>query len=409
MEVSPAGSGGERYILTLIDVATRYIFLRALSSRESQNIAATILDIILDMGVTPCVIQSDNEFVTVSLEELTSLLGSNQIFSTAFRPQTNGVVERSHRTIRDALSILVAAYVRAVPSKWPELLRWVESKLRHKPIDVKGKVITPYSVIHGFFGSSSLVTALSSLENIPQDLVSQEWFASIVAQSQRLSAELSQHFAATAHANAQRLASEHPPPSVREGQLVLLVKPNYEKGAGLILPQADGPFLVHSAPDAHTVTLANPVTLEPFQGGRRIASARCIRFQYPVSHLEADQSELQEAVATRAPLKLGDLVAAEIVARESSVHVVRITTLFETGSQFQGRVFEVPSNQRYGPWERRPWHVTEDSVVLPMSSIICPVALQNDCLTLDSLESLGAAGIRLDVTHKHKSIPTRVT
>ena len=50
---------------------------------------------------------------TLVLEELTSLMGSNQIFSTALRPQSQGIVERSHLELRKALAIVVEAYVRA--------------------------------------------------------------------------------------------------------------------------------------------------------------------------------------------------------------------------------------------------------------------------------------------------------
>ena len=350
---------GERYLLTLICVASRYPYLRALATRDSETIAMNLLDIILDCGVVPAIVQSDNEFVSLALEELVALMGSTQIFSTAFRPQSQGIVERSHRVIREALSVLIAAYVRAVPNKWPTLLRWVETKLRHKPILIGDKHITPYAVIHGFFGSSSLETALGRFQEIPSDLVLHDWLAEIVAESQKLTTALVSHFAIEAHKNAQRLASEHPRPNFKVGELVLAVKPFYEKGQGLLLPQADGPYLINSMPDDHTVTLVNPVTFEPFQHGKRISTARIIRFHFPAEHLEADQKELEESIARPFEVKVDDLIAVELHKKDSNIFVARVKRVFEVGSQLECRVFEVAAGQRYGPWERRPWTPTE--------------------------------------------------
>ena len=52
------------------------------------------------------------------------------------------------------------------------------------------------------------------------------------------------------------------------GELVLLTQPFYEKGLGIILPQADGPYLVTRVLSAHTAILADPMSGEPIQGGR---------------------------------------------------------------------------------------------------------------------------------------------
>ena len=78
-----------------------------------------LLDIFLDMGVIPVVIQSDSEFCNLDLEELCTSLGSTQLFSTALHPQSQGIVERTHRELRAALAKSVEAYIRANPRKWP--------------------------------------------------------------------------------------------------------------------------------------------------------------------------------------------------------------------------------------------------------------------------------------------------
>ena len=81
----------EKYVFTLICVCTRYIFLRAFSNWDAPDVATLMLDVLLEAGVIPAVIQSDNEFVNLAFEELCSLLGSTQIFSAALRPQSPGI------------------------------------------------------------------------------------------------------------------------------------------------------------------------------------------------------------------------------------------------------------------------------------------------------------------------------
>ena len=53
MEVKPEGQGGEKYIFTLIDVATRYPFLRCTATKGTIELACLLLDMLLDMGVIP--------------------------------------------------------------------------------------------------------------------------------------------------------------------------------------------------------------------------------------------------------------------------------------------------------------------------------------------------------------------
>ena len=101
----------------------------------------------------PLIVHSDNEFISLALEELTVLMGSCQLFSTALRPQSLGADERGHRDIRNTLSVLIDAFVRACPRKWPEFVPYLQAKVRHKEIVPN---VTPYTCWHGFSGSTDL-------------------------------------------------------------------------------------------------------------------------------------------------------------------------------------------------------------------------------------------------------------
>ena len=92
------GTDGETYVLTAICPNTKYPFLRALTTRDSEAVAEQMLDVNLDCGVVPAIHQSDNEFCNLAVSEMISLLGAVQVFSAALRPQAQGLVERIHRS-----------------------------------------------------------------------------------------------------------------------------------------------------------------------------------------------------------------------------------------------------------------------------------------------------------------------
>ena len=150
MEIRPTGANGETHILTALCVATRYPFFRTVVGRDQILVAIQLFDIILDAGLVPQIIHSDNEFVSLVLEELTSLLGSCQLFSTALRPQSLGADERSHRDIRAGLGILIDAFARANPRSWPQHVRYLEAKARHRKNSATNT--TPYQAFHGCSG-----------------------------------------------------------------------------------------------------------------------------------------------------------------------------------------------------------------------------------------------------------------
>ena len=336
-------------------------------------------------------IQSDNEFANAAVEELVYLLGARQLFSLALRPQSQGIVERGHKEIRNGFSVLVSAFARACPRNWPNYTRWMEHKARHRPL-MTGT--SAYSVVHGFFGSSPLQSSLVCLDKIPVDLVTQTWLNEIVQESKRLGAALRSHFVLEARKTQQRMKEESSRPVFKVGELVLLQKPFYEKGTGLILPQCDGPWEVASTPNEHTVTLREPLTEQAYLSGQFVSTGRLVHFNFPKAHLLDDAEEVAET-AKKVEVKLGMFVAVELeIQARSRVLIGKIKRVFEVGDQLEVELFAVPLGQRFGPWERRPWELLETKQVA-RNEIICAVELVNKALTGESLERMAAFGINI--------------
>ena len=74
-------------------------------------------------------------------------------------------------------------------------------------------------------------------------------------------------------------------PPFKEGDLVLLHKPFYERGQGVILPQCDGPYSILSLPTAHTAILGDALSGEVYNHGKPLSVARLVRFHFPLNLL----------------------------------------------------------------------------------------------------------------------------
>ena len=100
----PISQKGCTYILSIVDVCTAYTALRALKSKEMEEVARKLWEVFTDFG-TPKILQSDNglEFVNKVMTAVTTLYGIELRLSTAYNPRTNGLVERKNKDISKAL------------------------------------------------------------------------------------------------------------------------------------------------------------------------------------------------------------------------------------------------------------------------------------------------------------------
>ena len=138
-------------------------------------------------------------------------MGAQQLFSTALRPQANGIIERSHRAIRATIAKLVDSLARASPKRWPRFIRWAEYKMRNKSLFLNKETnehVTPYMCVKGYSGSSALRSALDAINEIPEHVVHSTWLAGVVGESKRVTASLAEHLQEQADA-VVRQQGEH--------------------------------------------------------------------------------------------------------------------------------------------------------------------------------------------------------
>jgi hypothetical protein len=130
----PVAASGHRYLLTMVDRTTRWLEATPLKTVEAATCADAFVDTWVSRYGVPADLTSDQgrQFTSAVWARLCHLLGVNHINTTAYHPQSNGMVERAHRQLKDALRARLAG------ADWPLHLPWVLLGLRSAPKEDSG-------------------------------------------------------------------------------------------------------------------------------------------------------------------------------------------------------------------------------------------------------------------------------
>jgi hypothetical protein len=130
----PASVEGFKYLFTMADRSSRWLEAIPLKSMAAEDcVDVLILAWVAWFGV-PTIITSDqgSQFTSSLWAGLTKLLGIKHVQTTAYHPQSNGMVERTHRQLKAILRARLAGSI------WPEHLPWVLLGLRTAPKEDSG-------------------------------------------------------------------------------------------------------------------------------------------------------------------------------------------------------------------------------------------------------------------------------
>jgi transposase InsO family protein len=141
-----APSSGEKhvYLMVMVDVATRFVFLRTLPNKETATIAAALFKVCCDVGF-PMIIQSDNgkEFVSALVQTWTTAAGIDHRLISPYHPRANGLAERNVQTAKAT----IYKHLKGKEGDWAMYVPQVQFFINTKIANIHNS--TPYSLMFG--------------------------------------------------------------------------------------------------------------------------------------------------------------------------------------------------------------------------------------------------------------------
>lgn len=140
----PSSSVGFHYVLVFIDVFSGYVKLYKLKTKSTEGVARAFENLTCLIG-PPKLLTSDNggEFTSKLLEDMCKVKGAEKRTSVAYRPQSQGNVERFNRTLIKELTKRLLQY----GSTWVEHLQYVEWSYNTTPR--ANDKMSPYLLMYG--------------------------------------------------------------------------------------------------------------------------------------------------------------------------------------------------------------------------------------------------------------------
>lgn len=140
----PLTEEGHRYVLTVCNYGTRYPEAFPLRSTTSQDVAEALVEMFARTGI-PDEILTDrgSNFCGELMEQFFHLLGIRHIKTSAYHPETDGMVERYNGTLKSGLR----KYLDHFGGEWQKALPYLLFAFRELPHSATG--YSPFELLYG--------------------------------------------------------------------------------------------------------------------------------------------------------------------------------------------------------------------------------------------------------------------
>lgn len=141
----PLTKNGNRHIITAIDYATRWVVAKAVQDMTTNTVVQFLYEnIVMNYGC-PFEIISDrgSSFLSEAVQSYEDLLNIRHLASSPYHPQTNGMVERMHAMVNQALTTLSDGK----PQRWDEFIHQTIFSIR-----IREHAVTNHSPFYLLYG-----------------------------------------------------------------------------------------------------------------------------------------------------------------------------------------------------------------------------------------------------------------
>uniref|UniRef100_A0A8C5CZT0 ribonuclease H n=1 Tax=Gadus morhua TaxID=8049 RepID=A0A8C5CZT0_GADMO len=140
----PKSSRGHQYILVILDYATRYPEAIPLRTMASKGIASELVLMFSRVGIPEEILTDQGTpFMSRIMKDLCKLMQIKQLRTSVYHPQTDGLVERFNRTLKQMLKKVMEADGR----NWDQLLPYLMFSIREVPQSSTGH--SPFELLYG--------------------------------------------------------------------------------------------------------------------------------------------------------------------------------------------------------------------------------------------------------------------
>lgn len=142
----PETENGNKYLLTYQDDLTKYVEAIPMENQEAETITYNFVTHILLRHSSPETILTDNgsNFVSDLFKRVCKMLGINRSYATPYHPETNGALERTHRTLKEHLR----CYINEGLNDWDTWIPYAVYTFNTTPHSSTN--FSPYELLYGF-------------------------------------------------------------------------------------------------------------------------------------------------------------------------------------------------------------------------------------------------------------------
>ena len=166
---APICSKGNRYILTMVDMATRYPKAAAIPKVDTVTVAEELVKMFCDIGI-PNEILSDNgsQFTSDMMAEVQRLLSIRSFTTTPYHAQCNGLCERYNGTLKQMLRRMISEQEK----EWDRFIEPLLFAYRELPMESLGG-FSPFELIYGrtVRGPMSVLRDIWSNEELNEQMI----------------------------------------------------------------------------------------------------------------------------------------------------------------------------------------------------------------------------------------------
>ena len=246
----PTTLHNNKYLLTVMDDLTKFSDAIPLPSQEANIIAEKLVTEIIFKYGTPKYILSDqgSNFVSSIFKEMCKLLKIKKLQTTAYRPQSNGSCERSHRVLVEYLR----CFINKSQNDWDSWTKYAMFAYNTTPNSSTG--YTPFELV---FGRKPLIP--SALTRSPEIQYNYEIYANeLKSRLQHANAIARANLIQSKEKNKEYYDKNINPSSFQPGDKIFLKNEATSKGKNKKLSSVwSGPFEILSTKGVNSTSSVN--------------------------------------------------------------------------------------------------------------------------------------------------------